>query len=86
MRDDEKIRLYLDNCCFNRPYDDQSHFTVWLEAEVKLFVQKLVLQGIFDMVWSYMLDYENSSNPYEERRREIAKWRNIAKHDVDFSE
>lgn len=19
------IRIYLDNCCFNRPYDDQSH-------------------------------------------------------------
>ena len=38
-----------------------------------------VLQGTFDLVWSYMLDYENSINPYHERRNAIAKWRNVAK-------
>jgi predicted nucleic acid-binding protein len=79
-------RIYLDVCCFNRPYDDQSWLTIKLESEAKLFVQKEVLQGTFDLVWSYMLDYENSINPYHERRNAIAKWRNVAKADVDFSE
>jgi predicted nucleic acid-binding protein len=81
-----KRRLYLDNCCFNRPYDDQSYLTIWLEAEAKLFIQKEILEGVFELVWSYMLDYENSMNPYVERRKEIAKWRNLAKYDIDFSE
>jgi len=79
-------RLYIDICCFNRPYDDQSYLTIKLESEAKLFVQNEILQGTFDLVWSYMLDYENSVNPYDERKNAIAKWRAIAKSDIDFSE
>ena len=22
----ERLKIYLDNCCYNRPYDDQSQF------------------------------------------------------------
>ncbi|MCL2416752.1 MAG: PIN domain-containing protein [Bacteroidales bacterium] len=81
-----KYRIYLDNCCFNRPYDDQTHLLVQLETEAKLFVQRAVLQGEFELVWSYILDYENSLNPYQNRRRSIAKWRNVAMLNVTSSE
>jgi predicted nucleic acid-binding protein len=30
-----KNRIYLDNCCFNRPYDDQAYLTIRLESEAK---------------------------------------------------
>lgn len=30
------------------------------------------------MVWSYILDYENGKNPYEEKRLAIAPWKEIA--------
>lgn len=30
------MRVYLDNCMFNRPFDDQSHIRIRLEAEAKL--------------------------------------------------
>ena len=33
------MRVYLDNCCYNRPFDDQSQLKVRLETEAKLFVQ-----------------------------------------------
>ncbi len=33
------MRIYLDNCCYNRPYDDLSQLTVSLEAQAKLFIQ-----------------------------------------------
>ncbi len=32
------MRIYLDNCCFNRPFDDQTHFRIRIEAEAKLVV------------------------------------------------
>lgn len=32
----EQLRLYLDLCCFNRPYDDQSQTRIRLETEVNL--------------------------------------------------
>jgi hypothetical protein len=34
-----KNRIYLDNCCLNRPYDDLDNLNVQLEAEAKLFIQ-----------------------------------------------
>lgn len=30
--------IYLDNCCYNRPYDDQSQIRVFLESQAKLHV------------------------------------------------
>jgi len=76
----------LDNCCFNRPYDDQTYLLVQLETEAKLFVQRAILHQTFELVWSYILDYENSVNPYLNRKQAIAKWKNIAVLDVDASE
>lgn len=31
--------IYLDICCFNRPFDDQSDLIVRLQTEAKLHVQ-----------------------------------------------
>ena len=56
------MRIYLDNCCFNRPYDAQNSFRVSLETQAKLYIQEKVRQGLYDLVCSYMLDYENSKN------------------------
>jgi hypothetical protein len=36
------MRIYLDNCCFNRPFDDQSQTRVRLEAEAKLEIQRRI--------------------------------------------
>jgi hypothetical protein len=34
-------RIYLDNCCFNRPYDDQESKVIRLESEAKMMIQTL---------------------------------------------
>ena len=73
-----KKRLYLDNCSFNRPFDDQSQIRIHLETEAKLAIQKKIMDGEFEIVWSYILDYENQQNPYEERKSSIFKWFSIA--------
>ncbi len=72
------MRVYLDNCCFNRPFDDQTPLGVRLETEAKLFVQRLVDSGTLALGWSYILDFENSANPCEERRTEIRRWEKLA--------
>lgn len=38
----------------------------------------MILKGKHSLVWSYMLEYENSCNPYEIRRDFIIKWKDIA--------
>ena len=79
-------RIYLDNCCFNRPYDDQTYLLVQLETEAKLFVQRAILHKTFELVWSYILDFENTANPYLNRKQAIAQWKKVAVLDVDASE
>jgi len=76
------MKIYLDNCCFNRPFDDQSHLRIRLEVEAKLRIQEEVRAGRFELVWSYLLDYENDRNPFRERREQIAKWRRYATEDI----
>lgn len=80
------MRIYLDNCCFNRPYDDQSHLKIRLESEAKLGIQEKIRSSEYDLVWSYILDYENKKNPFLERKEQIAKWRSYAKEDVQEDE
>jgi len=80
------MKVYLDNCCFNRPYDDQSHLRIRLEAEAKLNIQEEIRNRAYVLVWSYMLDYENSKNPFRERREQISKWRRYAAEDIIESE
>lgn len=76
------MKVYLDNCCFNRPFDDQSQIRIKLEAEAKLFIQDSVRDGRLQLVWSYILDYENSVNPFEERRTAIDAWKSQSAVDI----
>lgn len=72
------IRVYLDNCCFNRPFDDKSQIRVKLEAEAKLYIQEEIRIGKLELIWSYILEYENSMNPFEEKVMQILEWKTIA--------
>ena len=72
------MRIYLDNCCYNRPFDDQSQIKIHLETQAKLYIQAKIKEGVYQLVWSYILDYENGKNPYEEKRFAIAPWKMLA--------
>lgn len=32
------MKVYLDNCCFNRPYDDQKQIIIRMETLAKLHI------------------------------------------------
>ena len=70
----KKTKIYLDNCCFNRPYDDQSQLTVSMEALAKLSIQQDIRNNNADLVTSYILVAENTANRFEEKRKDIQKF------------
>lgn len=80
------MRLYIDNCCFNRPYDSQRLIRNRLETEAKLYIQSCILEDHYDLVWSYIIDFENSENPYSAQKEEISTWRDVAKIHIIESE
>lgn len=49
------MRVYLDMCCYNRPYDDQSQIKVSLETQAKLHIQDLIQQGRLKLIASYYI-------------------------------
>lgn len=77
------MKIYLDNCMFNRPFDEQSHIRIRLETEAKLAIQEEIRRGTYQLIWSYILDYENSKNPFQERKEQIIKWKKYAVTDVE---
>jgi len=68
------MRVYLDNCCYNRPFDDQAQLKVRLETEAKLFVQQLMRTGAVEYVWSDMLANEVDESKFWERKMRILPW------------
>ena len=51
------MRVYLDNCCYNRPFDQQTQLRVQLETITKLAVQLLMATGVVEYVWSKALHF-----------------------------
>ncbi len=68
------MKIYLDNCCYNRPYDDQSQIRISLETQAKLYIQNLVKDKQIELVTSYILEYENGKNKFGKRKQVIAEF------------
>ncbi len=83
---EKTVKIYLDVCCFNRPFDDQSLLTIRLETEAKLGIQEKIKSGHLLLGWSYLLDFENNANPFSERRVEIQRWKETADSFVNETE
>ena len=68
------MRIYLDNCCYNRPYDDQRQLRISLETQAKLWVQECIRKGDFELVSSFVLLYEISKSPNITPKKSISKY------------
>ena len=75
--------IYLDLCCFNRPYDDQTQLVIRLQTEAKLYVQDAIVRGDVSLAWSAIMDLENEANPDIERKNAIGRWKSLSVIDVD---
>lgn len=66
------MRIYLDNCCHNHPYDDQTQLRISLESQAKLHIQDMIKDGKLEVAASYVLTYENSRNRFEVKHTAIS--------------
>ena len=70
------IKIYLDNCCYGRPYDDQTQIHISLEAQSKLAIQQLVSEGHLELSASFLNTYENEGRKDEDAKKHIAQFIN----------
>ena len=65
-------KVYLDACCLNRPFDDQTQARIRLESEAVLLILTRVETGLLSWVASEVLHYEIMKTPDPERRLRVS--------------
>ena len=64
-------RIYLDTCCLNRPFDDQTQDRVRAEAEAIVRIIQKVYRGDWELIRSQVVEAEAAAIPDGERRRQV---------------
>lgn len=64
-------KVYLDVCCLNRPFDDQSQTRIRLESEAILLIMARLQTGEWQWLGSDAISYEVGQTPNLERRRRM---------------
>ena len=83
-------RIYLDACCLNRPFDDQTQARIRLESEAVILVLNRCQQGQGEWIGSNALHFEVGRIPDPERRRRVLALLNfvssmVASEGADFA-
>ena len=68
------MRIYLDNCCFGRPFDNQDFLRIFIEAQAKVFIQEQIKSGKIELATSQILHLENSRCPFEVRKKSVEQF------------
>ena len=65
------MRIHLDVCCLNRPFDDQAQDRIHLESEAILTIMKYIESGKLDLVNSDAIGYEINKIPDLEKKTKV---------------
>ena len=74
------MKIYLDTSVYNRPYDDQAPPRIWMEAVVFSMILQLVETEKVELVTSSIIAFENSKNPFPQRRKWVDSCLKLSKH------
>lgn len=61
------MKIYLDACCLNRPFDDQNQDRIRLESEAILVILNRLYNRKWEWIGSEVLDIEIRNTPNGER-------------------
>ncbi len=78
--------IYLDACCLNRPFDDQSQDRIRLEAEAILIILNHVKNDEWQWISSTVLGVEIQQIPDAERQARIKLLMPLARHSIHVSQ
>ena len=65
------LKLYLDNCCYNRPFDDLTNQKNYIESQAIIVILDLYKKDKLDIYKSKILDYEISQMKDNTKKNKI---------------
>ncbi len=84
--DQERTTIYLDVCCLNRPFDDQTQARIRLESEATLIILAQCEQGQLEWVGSKVLAWEIDKTPDPERKQRVQLLASGVHHTVSIGQ
>lgn len=79
------MTVYLDNCCYNRPFDDQTQERIHLESEVILTILQRGQVGIYTIVGSDILELEMDRMHDPIKKQKVKELYRTAKVSVNYT-
>jgi len=79
------ISVYLDNCCYNRPYDDQDQLTIRLETDSKVVCSRANYRKQTEISLCICFRIRKFKNPHNSRKEAIFNFFKNASVFVDSS-
>ena len=80
------MRIYLDNCCWSRPFDDRGQERVRLEAEAVEAILLQALEGRWELIYSDVVEAENEDNPDASDREDVRRLLQYATRYIEHGE
>lgn len=80
------MTVYLDNCCYNRPFDDQTQERIHLESEVILTILQRGQVGIYTIVGSDIVELEMDRMRDPMKKQKVKELYRAAKVIVNYTE
>ncbi len=78
--------IYLDVCCFNRPFDDQTQERIHSESEAVAVILTRCQRGEWQLLGSEAIDTELKGTPDSERKKQTQLWVASAKAKILITE
>lgn len=78
--------IYLDNCCYNRPFDDQMQERIHLESEAVLTILKMGQMKKVIIVGSAILELEMNRMMDENKKQKVLDLYNVAEMHIPYSD
>ncbi|MDR2922883.1 MAG: hypothetical protein LBU85_06040 [Treponema sp.] len=69
-----KLKVYLDNCCYGRPFDNQNDIDIFNDTQAKMVIQSLIKYKAIELVYSSVTIEEILEYPIEENRNSITEF------------
>ena len=76
------LKLYLDLCVYNRPFDFQGYDRIALESNAFIYLLEKIEKENYSLVVSEALFFENNKNPNDKKKRRIFSYFKLAKENV----
>jgi len=75
----------MDNCCLNRPFDNQENIRVHLESEAIKTIITLIEQQDWQLISSKILKFEISKIADESRKKELMVMESLASEIIQLN-